>query len=546
LIIDARSLPENKTVETDVCIVGAGVAGITLARECIGEAFRVCLLESGGLEPDKITQSLYWGENVGHPYYPLDTSRARFFGGTSHYWKLAIGANQLGVRLRDMDKIDFEERDWIPYSGWPFDKAHLVPFYERAQSICKIGPFTYNVEDWEDPVNAPRLHFVNDQVKTTIFQFGLRDLFFDKYRGEISNADNITTYLHANVVDIETTENAQDVTRLRVACLKGNKFWVSAKLFVLAMGGIETPRLLLLSNNVQRNGLGNQHDLVGRFFMEHPHLWSGVYVPSELNISNSTSLYKIHRVNDVPIMGKLTLNNTVLRREKLLNYCVSINPDFSLSYQYFINSASKGIDSLRALRSAFQEKRIPDNFSNHIGNVITDISSIAKTTYRKITGKFIREFKKSEHIAVYKLNHMAEQVPNPNSRVTLSNECDALGQRRVQLNWQLSPIDILSMVRSQEIIDEELTRAGLGRLKIELNGDTPPPDLHGGWHHMGTTRMHLNPKKGVVNENCRVHGISNLFIAGASVFPTCGYANPVLTTIALVVRLADHIKKNME
>jgi choline dehydrogenase-like flavoprotein len=543
MIVDARSLQEDKIIETDVCIVGAGVAGITLAREFIDSGFEVSILESGGLEPDKITQSLYWGENVGHPYYPLDTSRARFFGGTSHYWKIAIGANKFGVRLRHMDKIDFEERDWVPYSGWPFDKAHLNPFYKRAQSICKVGPFTYNVADWEDPVNAPQLHFVNDRVKTAIFQFASRNLFFDQYRQEISNADNITTYLHANVVDIETTENAQDVTRLRVACLEGKKFWVSAKLFVLAMGGIETPRLLLLSNNVQRNGLGNQHDLVGRFFMEHPHLWSGVYIPSELNISNSTSLYKIHRVEDVPIMGKLTLNNKLLQREKLLNYCVSIHPNFSLSYQHFINSGSKGVDSLRTLRSAFQEKRIPADFSNHIGNMITDLGGIAKASYRKIKGKFIREFKQSEHITVYKLNHMAEQAPNPNSRVTLADERDALGQRRVQLNWQLSPIDILSMVRSQEIIDKELARAGLGRLKIDLEGDTPPPDLHGGWHHMGTTRMHLNPKKGVVNENCRVHGISNLFIAGASVFPTGGYANPVLTTIALVVRLADHIKK---
>jgi choline dehydrogenase-like flavoprotein len=148
-------------------------------------------------------------------------------------------------------------------------------------------------------------------------------------------------------------------------------------------------------------------------------------------------------------------------------------------------------------------------------------------------------------IPVFLLNHMAEQAPNPSSRVTLGQERDALGQNRVQLDWHLSPIDIKSMIRAQGIIDEELRHAGLGRLRIELEDETPPGDLHGGWHHMGTTRMHVDPQKGVVDENCKVHGISNLFIAGSSVFPTGGYANPVLTIVALAIRLADHIKQVM-
>jgi choline dehydrogenase-like flavoprotein len=146
---------------------------------------------------------------------------------------------------------------------------------------------------------------------------------------------------------------------------------------------------------------------------------------------------------------------------------------------------------------------------------------------------------------VFQLNHMTEQAPNPSSRVTLATECDALGQPRLRLNWQMSAVDIRSIRRAQEIIDEELRFAGLGRLQIDLTDDTPSPDLHGGRHHMGTTRMHVDPKKGVVNEHCRIHGISNLFIAGPSVFPTGGYANPTLTTVALAVRLADYVKQDM-
>jgi choline dehydrogenase-like flavoprotein len=168
---------------------------------------------------------------------------------------------------------------------------------------------------------------------------------------------------------------------------------------------------------------------------------------------------------------------------------------------------------------------------------------VAITAYRKLRRKLSRI--KEEKIKGFILANMSEQVPNPHSRLTLSGERDKFGLNRVQLNWQLSEIDLLSVIRTQQIIDEELRRARLGQTYIQLRDTTPPANLHGGYHHMGTTRMHRDPKKGVVNENCQVHGISNLFIAGPSVFPTGGYANPVLTIIALSVRLADHVKKIM-
>jgi len=548
MIVDARSLPKNETIETDVCIVGAGVAGITLAREFIGEKFRVCLLESGGLGPDRATQSLYWGENIGHPYYSLDTARTCSFGGSSHRWIIELGNSSLGARTRPLDEIDFKERDWIPYSGWPFDKSHLNPFYERAQSVCKIGPLTYDVEDWQDDEKTPCLPFVNGRVKTTIFQFGKRDTFISEYRDEIKRANNIATYIHANAMELEATESAKAVTRLRVACLQGNKFWVSAKLFILAMGAIEIPRFLLMSNKVQRTGLGNQNDLVGRFFMEHPHLWSGIFIPSKPDIFNSTALYRIHTVNKIPIMGKLTLDEKLLRSERLVNYCVSIHPKVSQNLISRHRTESKGVDSLKVLRSAILRRDLPDNFSKHLRNVITDIDDVAIAVYRKVRmkGKVIyNKLKRPKQRIVFQLNHMSEQTPNPNSRVTLADERDGLGRNRVQLDWQLSPIDIHSMIRSQEIIDEELRLAGLGRLEIEMKGETPPTKLHGGWHHMGTTRMHRDPKKGVVDENSRVHGMSNLYISGPSVFPTSGYANPILTIVALSVRLADHVNKLM-
>jgi len=549
MIVDARSLPENETIETDVCIVGAGTAGITLAREFIGQQFRVCLLESGGLKPDQETQALYWGENIGHPYFPLDTARARYFGGSSNRWHIAIGDNCLGARMRPLDEIDFEQRDWIPYSGWPFGKSHLDPFYKRAESICKIEPATYDVADWEDPEKRPRLPFIGDRVKTVIFKFGSRDPLIRDYPREVTHTANITTYLYANVVEIETDETAKIVTRLRVACLQGNKSWVSAKLFILAAGGIEIPRLLLLSNKRQSSGLGNQNDLVGRFFMEHLHCWSGYYVPSNSEMFKFTALYNdMHAVNKVPIIGKLALSEDVLRREKLLNYSVQLLPRVMLKtslYPVFYRSTpSKGVASCKRLLSAICRGDIPDDFGEHVRNVISGINDIAMAPYRRFKRKVIKSFNR-KRVNVFRLAHMTEQAPNPNSQVTLGQERDRLEQRRIKLDWRLSPVDMLSAIRAQEIIGEELHRAGIGRLFIEMKDATPPRHLNGGWHHMGTTRMHIDPRKGVVDQNCRVHGISNLFVAGPSVFPTCGYANPSLTIVALAVRLADHVKNLM-
>jgi choline dehydrogenase-like flavoprotein len=177
---------------------------------------------------------------------------------------------------------------------------------------------------------------------------------------------------------------------------------------------------------------------------------------------------------------------------------------------------------------------------------VRGIDDIAINGLRKIRRKAYTKMANKDGIQAFRLAHMAEQIPNPESRVTLSADRDRLGLNRVRLNWQLSPIDILSSVRTQQILDAELHRAGLGRLLIEMHDSSPPQGLHGGYHHMGTTRMHVNPRHGVVDENCRVHGLSNLFIAGPSVFPTGGYANPTLTTVALAVRLADHVKKCME
>lgn len=511
MFLDANGLPEDEVFETDVCVVGAGTAGITLALEFLRSDFRVCFLESGGILPDQRTQALYEGENLGYPYYPLDDARTRYWGGSSNRWHVDIGDNDLGARIRPFDEIDFVERDWVPYSGWPFDKAHLDPYYDRAQIICRVDPVSFAVEDWSDSEKTRPLNVPAEEIETVIYKFMGRRDFVDGYRETIEKGENLTTILYANVLEIDTDDLGQTVTGLQVATLEGRRFLVKAKQYILANGGLEIPRLLLLSNGVQKSGLGNQHDLVGRFFMEHLHFWSGVFLPDDESLFAEMALYNsIQRVRDVAVVGKLALPEAVQRREKLLNQNIQLIPRLIPKNFYYPLVAKNGLNS----------------------KVVN--------TYRKVRRKVARHVEKP--VKAYYCANMSEQVPNPDSRVVLIDERDAFDQPRIGLDWQITRQDVLSIRRTQEIMSSVFEQHGLGKIFVEMQGSRPPHNTHGGYHHIGTTRMHKDPKFGVVDVNSRVHGVHNLFIAGPSVFPTGGYANPVLTLVALTVRLADHIK----
>ena len=539
MLIDIQELPENTLIESDICIVGAGAAGITLAREFIDQPYQVCVLESGELDFEEATQSLYQGENRGVPYFPLQESRARYLGGSTNLW---------GGWSRPLDDIDFEDRPWMPYSSWPIPKAELNPYYQRAQKVCGLGPDKYDFADWEDALKELQIHRppLGEQIETYVWQIvppsHLR--FGQTYKAELEQANNIKTYLHANVVEIETNDPARSVTRLRVATLEGKKFWVSAKAFILAVGGIENPRLLLASNQVQGNGLGNQHDLVGRFFMEHPYLQSG-----EIEFSEPPVLYtkKNIKVGEAFLGTALGLSKPIQQQEQLLNFCtrlVTILPDWVEAFNSlkFKLREKKGIfhEAFPTITEG-QRYRGDTSVLEDLSKVITNIDCVAARAYAKLFDKSFQ----SRQSNLCQTHLIGEQAPNPDSRITLSAERDKLGVNRVQLDWRLSPIDKYTIKRSQEIIAEEFARSGLGKVQIELTNDESWDSVVGSYHHMGTTRMSSNPSEGVVNQDCRVHGISNLYVAGSSVFPTSGLSNPTLTLIALAIRLADHLKETM-
>ncbi len=516
MFVDARTVPDGSLIEADVCIVGAGAAGITMARELRKGPLRVVVLESGGHEPDRATRSLSEGEVTRKPYFRLDAARSRCFGGTTEQWT---------GECRPLDAQDFERLDWIPDSGWPFGLTQLLPFYERARSVCEIGSFPFDAPDWAEHGVRP-LALREGGVRTAAFHYSPPTRFGEVYREELRRAANVVVYLGANLIDLESPSPPVTVDAVRVACLSGIGFRVAARAFVLAAGGIENARLLLMANRVRPSGLGNEHDLVGRYFMEHLYMDSAADLRAR-DGSLSGFYTTGHRVGGLRVRGILGLDPDLRRREGLTNFCAVFDSP----------SAGLILHEGRRLVTDLIRGRAPVGARPRLGYAARHLAVEAARRWAKRVGE--------PPVRLYRAKYLLEQAPNPESRVVLGRERDRLGCPRSELRWRLSDIDERTARRGHDILRHELESAGIGRLRRALDREDGSwvRRLRGARHHMGTTRMHPDPRRGVVDADGRVHGLANLYVAGSSVFPTSGAANPTLTIVALALRLADHLQR---
>lgn len=554
MLTDARDLTAGTTLESDVCIVGAGPVGLTLARELRQYDLKTVVLESGGLEAEADAQELAAGRTTGDPFPPLGETRARRFGGTASLWDTRWDPVTIGFRGAPLDPIDFAERDWVPHSGWPFDLAHLAPYYRRAHDAAGMGPFVYDPAHWESE-DARRIDVPGDSFETSVWLFGARHTFLERYRDELARADRVSVLLHANAVELETSENGAAVTRVRAICLPDKELSVRARVVVLAAGGIESTRLLLLSNRVHAAGIGNAHDLVGRYFMEHQMVRAGILTPRDRTIFDRLALYDERHVRGHPVMGKLRFSEPVMRRERLLNMAVALIPRHQRAHRFKWDSLEAFMEFVEAARRG----RLPARPLARAGEVARGIDFVAARLARRATGDRLFRYWEAGPSVVNagwsalpdkprrfgKLDVIlhTEQAPHPDNRITLGEERDALGARRARLHWEWRETDVDSVRRTQSLLAKEFARSGLGEMEPTECGGRPTllhPGLH---HHMGTTRMHPDPKQGVVDEHCRVHGTDNLYISGASVFPTGGFINPTLTVMALAMRLSDWLRE---
>ena len=491
--IDARSVPEGTLLRPDLAIVGGGPAGISLALALANTPLHIVLLESGGMNFDAKTQALYGGSVVAAPFPTLDASRLRFLGGSTNHW---------GGWCRPLDEIDFEERSWLPHSGWPFRRKAIEHYFARAQSLCEAGPWLYDEAGKALLSVGPVLALGQGGVVTRWFQFSktrdgvLPTHFGERYADDLKRVRNLSTYLHANVTRLGLDASARTIDELDVATLSGRKFKVKPKIAVLAMGAIETARLMLASNNVMASGVGNANDLVGRYFADHP-------------IPRDTATLVLFDGKLAPFYQ----NNTGLRGAIVR---AGMFPSENYRRSNAVMDSSVTIEDKAAL--------------DDLGHAAVAATAAALAV-------------DSGNATAFSLGCGMEVAPDPDRRFTLEQERDVLGMPKLKLHMRIAESDFVNFRATLKELGRQLLAARIGMLRLNLKERGQWLEgLDWGNHHMGTARMHDDPKQGVVDANLQVHGLANLFVAGSAVFPTYGAANPTVNLLALTLRLADHLK----
>ena len=551
MIDDAAHIPNGATLHTDVCIIGAGPAGIALALDLSGRGLSVMLLESGYLELDTKTQALYEGEVADERMHsPPDKYRQRRLGGSSAIW---------GGRCMPMDPVDFESRDYVANSGWPISYSDLFPYYPKANELAEAGRFSYESSEALGPHVAPMIRgFDSSKIRTTgLERFSCPTHFGTRYFKRLQLAPGIKVWLGANCVRLGLHADGRSLQSTEFATLSGTRFSVVARATVLATGGIETARLMLASRDISLAGVGNVHDVVGRYYMCHI---AGNVGTLSLKGSPSNVLHGYEMAPEgIYCRRRLSVTAEEQRRRGLANAVARLHFP-RITDPSHRNGVLSGLFLARKLISYEYGKRLNDGntatlgtYTRHLLNVIADPLDTSAFLAHWLTKRTLADRKFPSVILRNRTNRFSlemhgEQTPIANSRVTLSDQVDALGTPKVRVDWRYCAADIESLRRTLDLMAEEFEASGTGRFEYQretLEQDLTRFGAYGG-HHIGTTRMGDDVRSSVVNADCQVHSVHNLFIAGSAVFPTSSQANPTLTLIALALRLGDTLSKRLD
>jgi hypothetical protein len=495
----------------DVCICGAGVAGITLASK-LSEKLNVVLLEGGGRVFSLDSQEIYKGENFGEEYYNLMEPRLRYLGGSSNHW---------GGWCHPLDHHDFVPRSYQKYSGWPIRRSDLDPYLEEANGILGID---HNSGEGQTPgVDlVGQVAASNDFLRAGFTWSWPPTRFGAEFSEILENKTGLDCYLNSNLVDMELVDSLERLHQVEVRNYAEKAFKVRAKVFVLACGGIENPRILLNCNRQIPSGIGNSRDLVGRFFTEHPNKIVGRYILEDK--VKEQVLRHWHQGGHPHKNSRFFAPTTeLMEREKIMNFGIFLEPltppDTKLSFKSVLKNA------------------LCDSEWGQRGIEFLSGKPLEPLTCTPLMSDRVRI--------------VSEQVLDPSNRVTLSNETDRFGMRRSALHWNLADIDKRTIQIACIRLGQVFAQLGVGRINLDswvLSDamDVPGrPNLIGGRHHMCTTRMSESDLNGVVNSDSRVFDVDNLYVAGSSVFSTVGNDSPTISIVQLTLRLADHLNESL-
>jgi choline dehydrogenase-like flavoprotein len=494
----------------DVCVIGSGPAGITLARALAAQGYQVALMEGGGFEPTDASTDVYVGENTGLPYHDLEITRLRYFGGSSGHWE--------GL-CRELDAGDFAPHPQEPLSGWPIAKADLDPYEPAAAEILELGP--------PFPAEVPPLPV--EGFREIQFRRSPPTRFGDKYRDEITASPNIWLGLNANLVDLRLDAGTDGGLGTVAGALFRSfapddpGFTVTARRYCLCTGGIENARLLLNFDSQAPGGIGNGNGLVGRYFCEHPAFFLGEVLFEHPGVAMDDSF--------------ITTTEAFRAAEATLGLSIRLHRRPRRHMSFLTEAARSAECNLPFVATLAKEVLGQKPVRCDLGGLMEYRRSLTPDDYPW---------------ALATTN--AAQALNPESRVELAEARDALGLRRTRLHWEVLPIDYHSIKATTLALGQSLAEQGIARIRLYdwLAAENPVmPKLAsnmgeiGSYHHMCTTRMSDDPRTGVVDRDCRVHGTGNLYIGGSSVFATSGYVNPTYTIVQLALRLGDHLGQEL-
>jgi choline dehydrogenase-like flavoprotein len=463
--VDSDSIPDGAAIDADVCIVGAGAAGLAVATALEPTTLRTVLLESGRL------------------------------GDTTSAWYGRIGP---------LDEIDFEQRDWVPLSGWPIPASVVPEYAPRAAGFFGLRrPEALEPGLWADDPAFRALD--GGGLRAGVFVWPRRVRIDRLHVPTLRRSRSVRVMGRAHATRVEPAGDGSTVAAVAVRGPRGRRFRVRARAYVLACGGLENARLLLLSPGADGHALGNRHDAVGRYYMNHPRNAGVAFLYP--NARRGARVRGLTEHSDRRAGGRAQLfvrpDPALQRRERLLNCC-------SFLYPAGPRAGSPGGPGRAPARLGL-----------------------------RLAG---RPFAVDRLVAI----DQAEQVPDRESRVTLGSRRDHFGDPVLDIHWRIGPETTRSVRRLHELLSERVAAAGIGTLASALLDDPgQEPDYTDAAHPMGTTRMSADPRHGVVDADCRVHGVANLYVAGSSVFPTGGNAPPTFTIACLALRLGDRLRQTL-
>ncbi len=522
---NANTIEEGASLDYDVCIIGSGAAGIAVAKEFSDSNVSVIMLEAGGIDYEHEMQTDYTYNAINGMEGEWDFTRTRQWGGTTAVWY---------GRCTKLKPIDYEKRDWVANSGWPIGPAEIDKYHGRALSTLKVShPQAINPCYWGESETVKA--FDSEEVSANVFLWSNPKDMAVAHQQNIGQSKAVTLCYYAFVQQIIPSENDDHIDSVQVKSASGKAFSIRAKQVVLAGGSIENCRLLLLSKTNGPNGVGNQNDNVGRYYMDHPRIEGMAKLMVNFENKNWATLVQ-HLDETITDAGNmqvfLSLSEKAQKANRLLNHGTVFRTIFK-------EQISSGYLAAKNLYYSAIGKTEGGIKLQDVASLMKGLPHLAQTSVKQALGKPLT----FSHLI---LIDQLEQEPDRESRIYLDSERDRFDQPKTQIKWEIGQSTTDSLREFHKAIDKRLREINLGWVDSPMISDPDfVPDYTDACHPSGTTRMSSDPKTGVVDADCKVHGIDNLFIAGSSVFPTVGYANPTLTLVALGIRLADKIKSNL-